>query len=260
MYCCLNYELRNLPILFEYSHTKDGRVDFYVFDKKWCIEVLQCGSKARIAEHAARFATGENYRTWNICEDYIILNFCSKSTLSEIDLEDNVFPSIRYSFVLTRTFPLGDEVQSHILQIVLDPAKYTMEVYTHDNRLLATLILGEGRQRSYSNDYDSPFDNTHILSSMQDQIVRMEKEKENMEQRMQEKENMEQRMKQEKENMEQRMKQEKENMEQRMKQERKDMEQERKEMEQKRKEVERMELRIRRQVEQVWDDMKYQAK
>ena len=89
MYCCLNYELRNLPILSEYSHTKDGRVDFYVFDKKWCIEVLQCGSKARIAEHAARFAPGGTYRTWNICEDYIILNFCSKSTLSEIEIEGN---------------------------------------------------------------------------------------------------------------------------------------------------------------------------
>ena len=177
MYCCLNYELRNLLILFEYSHTKDDKVDFYVFDKKWCIEMFQCESKTRIVEHATRFATRENYRTWNICEDYIILNFCFKSTLNEIDLEDNVFSSIRYNFVLTRTFSLDDEIQSHTLQIVLNSTKYTMKIYTHDNRLLTTLILKKERQKFYSNNYDSFFDNIHIFSAMQNQIVRMKKKK-----------------------------------------------------------------------------------
>lgn len=198
MYCCLNYELRNLPILSEYSHTKDGRVDFYVFDKKWCIEVLQCGSKTGIAEHAARFATGGNYRTWNIFEDHIILNFCSKSTLSQIETGGNVFPPIRKSSLLTRTSSLDSDVQSHILQIVLDSAECTVEVYTHDKRLLATLILGEGRQRSYADDYDPPPDNTRILKAMQNQIMQMEKEKESMEYRMEQKrKEMEQRMEQE---------------------------------------------------------------
>ena len=121
----------------------------------------------------------------------------------------------------------------------MDPVEYTVEVYTHDNRLLATLILGEGRQRSYpADDYDSPPpDNSHILSAMQGQIMQMEKEKENMEQRM---------------------KQERKEMELRMEQERKEIEQR---IEQEREEIERqMELEIRRQVKQVRDDMKYQAK
>lgn len=95
MYCCLNYELHNLPILSEYSHTKDGRVDFYIFDKKWGIEVLQCGSKIEVAKHAARFTTGGKYREWNVFEDYIILNFCSKSTVQEVEVEGSVFPIIR---------------------------------------------------------------------------------------------------------------------------------------------------------------------
>ena len=206
MYCCLNYELRNLPILSEYSHTKDGRVDFYVFDKKWCIEVLQCGSKTGIAEHAARFAPGGSYRTWNIFEDYIILNFCSKFTLSEIEIEGNISPTIRESFVLTRILLLGGDVQSHILQIVLDPAACTAEVYAHDNRLLATLILGEGRQRSYADDYDSPPDNTKILNAMHTQIMQMGKEKENIEYKMEqgreEMEEMRQRMGKEREEKE----------------------------------------------------------
>ena len=119
----------------------------------------------------------------------------------------------------------------------MDPAEYTVEVYTHDNRLLATLILGEGRQRSYPDDYDSPPDNTHILGAMQDRIVQMEKEQENMEQRME----------QERKETEQRMEQERKETEQRMEQR----------MEQERKEIERMKLEIRRQMEQVRDDMKY---
>ena len=100
MYCSLNYELHNLPVLSEYSHTKDGRVDFYIFDKKWGIEVLQCGSKTEIAKHAARFAPGGKYREWNIFEDYIILNFCSKSTVRKLEIEGNVFPVIRDCLVL----------------------------------------------------------------------------------------------------------------------------------------------------------------
>ena len=94
MYCALNYELQNLPILSEYSHTKDGRIDFFIFQKKWGIEVLQGGSMSQIAEHAARFASGGRYREWNIFEDYIILNFCSKSTVRKIEIEGKGFPVI----------------------------------------------------------------------------------------------------------------------------------------------------------------------
>ncbi len=91
MYCALSYELHNLPILSEYSHTKDGRVDFFIFDKKWGIEILQCGSMSRIAEHATRFAAGGNYREWNIFADYIILNFCSKPNIQVIEVGGKVF-------------------------------------------------------------------------------------------------------------------------------------------------------------------------
>ena len=91
MYCALNFELHNLPILSEYSHTKDGRIDFFIFDKKGGIEVIQCGSVSKIAEHAARFAAGGRYREWNIFKDYIILNFCSKSTVRKIEIEGNEF-------------------------------------------------------------------------------------------------------------------------------------------------------------------------
>ena len=87
LYCCLNLELHYLPILSEYSHTTDGRIDFYVSDKNWGIEVLQCGSDAEIAKHAARFTNGGRYYAWGIMDDYIILNFCPRSLLRKIKIE-----------------------------------------------------------------------------------------------------------------------------------------------------------------------------
>ncbi|KAF2785482.1 hypothetical protein K505DRAFT_262002 [Melanomma pulvis-pyrius CBS 109.77] len=87
MYCCLEHEIHFLPILSEYSHTKAGRIDFYICDRKWGIEVLQCGTNATISEHAARFATSGKYREWNIMEDYIILNFCPRDALPDIRIE-----------------------------------------------------------------------------------------------------------------------------------------------------------------------------
>ncbi len=89
IYRCLHRELHHLPILSEYSHSRrgsSGRVDFYVFDKGWGIEILQSGSKAQITEHAARFGPGGKYGRWNILRDYMVLNFCPKSKLRTLKL------------------------------------------------------------------------------------------------------------------------------------------------------------------------------
>ncbi|KAF2805210.1 uncharacterized protein BDZ99DRAFT_396582 [Mytilinidion resinicola] len=96
LYCCLNLELHHLPVLSEYSYTKDGRIDFYVSDKKWGIEVLQCGNNAEIAKHTARFTTGGKYETWDIMDDYIILNFCPRSALRQVEIEGKL-PSYLFS-------------------------------------------------------------------------------------------------------------------------------------------------------------------
>ncbi|KAF2875670.1 hypothetical protein BDV95DRAFT_591127 [Massariosphaeria phaeospora] len=125
IYCCLNRELRNLPILTEYSHTNDGRIDFYIFDQKWGIEVMQCGSGKELAEHVSRFEAGGKYAEWNIIEDYIILNFCTESALRKINTK----------------------VQPQILHVVLDMENYTADIYTHDKQKRATLTLGEDRNR-----------------------------------------------------------------------------------------------------------------
>jgi ElaB/YqjD/DUF883 family membrane-anchored ribosome-binding protein len=191
MYCALNFELQNLPILSEYSHTKDGRVDFFIFDKKWGIELLQCGSISRITEHAARFATGGRYRKWNIFNDYIILNFCSRDTVRKLEIEGKSFPiySRQFSFLLTVSKP-DVEVQSRVLQVALDSNEYTAEVYTCDKQLLASLTLGEGRQRLEA-DYDPLTEDPSNLQLMQNRLTQAEqgqrqaeKEKEDLRRRM----------------------------------------------------------------------------
>ena len=90
LYSCLLVELRYLPILSEYSHTRDGRIDFYISGQRWGIEVLQCGTSANIATHAARFTAGGNYQKWGILNDYIILNFCPRSALRDIKIQGKV--------------------------------------------------------------------------------------------------------------------------------------------------------------------------
>ena len=97
MYCCLNYELQNVPILSEYAHTREGRIDFFVFDKKWGIEIIQCGNASQIRNHIDRFLPGGKYRAWNIIDDYMILNFCPKSQLNIVNFEGNVFHSNKES-------------------------------------------------------------------------------------------------------------------------------------------------------------------
>ena len=87
LYCCLNLELHYVPVLSEYSHTKEGRIDFYISDRKWGIEVLQCGNKTEITKHTSRFALGGNYHAWDIMDDYIILNFCPRSALQKTKVE-----------------------------------------------------------------------------------------------------------------------------------------------------------------------------
>jgi hypothetical protein len=52
---------------------RKGRVDFYVVDQRWAIELLRDGSDLR--GHASRFETGGKYETQMPIADYIILDF-----------------------------------------------------------------------------------------------------------------------------------------------------------------------------------------
>ena len=111
IYRCLYRELHHLPILSEYSHSRNGRIDFYIFDKKWGIEILQSGSKAQLMEHAARFGPGGKYKAWNILDDYIVLSFCPKSKVRNMEIQGK-FHSFRLACLWLTLSPTGLQTAS----------------------------------------------------------------------------------------------------------------------------------------------------
>ncbi|BCR83119.1 crinkler effector domain-containing protein [Aspergillus chevalieri] len=70
---------RGVPISSEWSRTKDGRVDFYIPEKKWAIELLR--DHGEVDEHISRFKAGGKYHPWleeKMIEDWIIID-CATS-------------------------------------------------------------------------------------------------------------------------------------------------------------------------------------
>ncbi|KAI9666281.1 MAG: hypothetical protein M1821_004216 [Bathelium mastoideum] len=239
LYCCLGLELHCLPILPEYSHTGDGRIDFLVSDRKWGIEILQCGGYTEIAEHAARFSSDGSYAKWGIMEDYVILNFCPRSALHEVKIDE--------------------------------PDELTAEVYTHDIQLHQRWSLGEGRQRSSADDFyyfdkfdekpENVFDRllkeglTPREQDMWEQIRHMklqmlaEKEREKKETRHQTKLQIEDQMKAREKEMKDQMEAREKEMKDQMEAREKNVEAQEKEIEAQKKEIEHKMEEMRRLME-----------
>lgn len=79
-YRCFNVIAgRGVPICSEWSRTKDGRVDFWIPEKKWAVELLR--EEDRVLEHISRFQEGGRYHSWitdGMITDWIIIN-CATS-------------------------------------------------------------------------------------------------------------------------------------------------------------------------------------
>ena len=83
MYAALKSELMGSQICSEYSQDRTGRIDFWLPDEAWGIELLQNGTLDAIKDHTInRFQFDENldlcgkYRRWGILKDFVIINFC----------------------------------------------------------------------------------------------------------------------------------------------------------------------------------------
>ncbi|PYI30231.1 hypothetical protein BP00DRAFT_398937 [Aspergillus indologenus CBS 114.80] len=66
---------RAVPICSEWSRTQDGRVDFYIPEKKWAIEFLR--DHRQIDEHVSRFHKGGAYYGWiqdGKIQDWIVID------------------------------------------------------------------------------------------------------------------------------------------------------------------------------------------
>lgn len=70
---------QGVPISSEWSRTKDGRVNFYIQEKKWAIELLR--NHIKVEEHISRFKEGGKYHPWlkeKMVKDWIIID-CATS-------------------------------------------------------------------------------------------------------------------------------------------------------------------------------------
>jgi hypothetical protein len=70
---------RGVPISSEWSRLGDGRVDFWIPQKKWGIEFLR--DHSRVTEHCNRFREGGQYHSWikaGMLKDWIIID-CATS-------------------------------------------------------------------------------------------------------------------------------------------------------------------------------------
>lgn len=64
-----------MPIASEWSRTIDGRIDFYIPEKRWAVELLR--DHSNIGEHVSRFKTGGTYYPWlqeKMVEDWIVID------------------------------------------------------------------------------------------------------------------------------------------------------------------------------------------
>ncbi|GAB1204529.1 hypothetical protein APSETT445_003185 [Aspergillus pseudonomiae] len=65
---------KGVPICSEWSRTKSGRVDFWISEKKWAVELLR--EEYRVQDHISRFYKGGQYYSW--------ITDASSSTLSVV--------------------------------------------------------------------------------------------------------------------------------------------------------------------------------
>ncbi|KAL4737754.1 hypothetical protein BDV11DRAFT_216432 [Aspergillus similis] len=94
-YRCFNVVAgRGVPICSEWSRTKDGRVDFWIPEKKWAVELLR--EEDRIHEHISRFQEGGRYHSWitdGMISDWIIIN-CATSLPTRCYSEPNLMHAV----------------------------------------------------------------------------------------------------------------------------------------------------------------------
>ncbi|KAL2802486.1 hypothetical protein BJX63DRAFT_414925 [Aspergillus granulosus] len=85
---------RGVSISSEWSRTRDGRVDFWIKQKKWAIELLR--DHNRIDEHIARFHKDGKYYDWikdNMVSDWIVVN-CATSMPAKASQESRLIHAI----------------------------------------------------------------------------------------------------------------------------------------------------------------------
>ena len=74
LYSCMYKVLEGKAVIHsELSYTKAGRINFFLKQPGWGIEIFRDGDL--LEQHVCRFTVGGAYHSWGIVNDYILLDF-----------------------------------------------------------------------------------------------------------------------------------------------------------------------------------------
>jgi len=127
---------RGVPISSEWSRTKDGRVDFYIPEKKWAIELSRNHDK--VDEHISRFKEGGKYHPWlkeNMIEDWIIID-CATSLPTKGVF--SVFNSVSMSYPTNNLIGFPEPRLWHAV-FINDYSE--LQLYNHQKALIMSVHL-----------------------------------------------------------------------------------------------------------------------
>jgi len=127
---------QGVPISSEWSRTKDGRVDFYIPEKKWAIELLR--DHGEVDEHISRFKEGGKYHPWleeKMIEDWIIIN-CATSLPTKGVF--SVFNSVSMSYPTNNLIGFPEPRLWHAV-FINDYSE--LQLYNHQKALIMSVHL-----------------------------------------------------------------------------------------------------------------------
>jgi len=125
-----------VPISSEWSRTKDGRVDFYIPEKKWAIELLR--DHNRVDEHISRFKEGGKYHPWlkeNMVNDWIIID-CATSLPTK-----GVFPVFNSVSMIYSINNLIEFSEPRLWHAVFINDYSELRLYNHQKALIMSVHL-----------------------------------------------------------------------------------------------------------------------
>ncbi|KAE8374268.1 hypothetical protein BDV26DRAFT_284399 [Aspergillus bertholletiae] len=85
---------RGVPISTEWARTTSGRVDFYIPEKKWAVELLR--DYDRVDSHIKRFKKGGQYFQWleeKAIDDWVIIN-CATTAPTAVYNDSHLFHAV----------------------------------------------------------------------------------------------------------------------------------------------------------------------
>lgn len=122
-----------VPISSERSRKGDGRIDFWIPQKRWGVELLR--DHDRVDEHCNRFKKGGRYYPWieaGMLEDWVIIDCATSWPTSGMSSHSG--NALDYRYV---TYIIIDHSEPKLWRVIFENGYSQMRVLDYKNILLA---------------------------------------------------------------------------------------------------------------------------